>query len=120
MKGQISFSAIGNELIHELRDRLNNSEDITDVRNNFSYTVISLLSQAFENIEIDADDVNFTPEKENRYSISDRLMNIKEFKEIWQHSDLSNVINKFADSSYHRYLHTNKHQEKTNKKIRNP
>lgn len=120
MKEQVSYSAIGNELIHELRDRLNNAENISDIRNSFSYTVIGLLSQAFQDMDVDADDVSFHPDKEQHFQISDRVMKDKNFNEKWQHSDLPNVIQKFADSTYHKYIHTCKHPEKTNKKIRKP
>lgn len=120
MKGQVSYSALGNKLIHELRDKLNNTENIADIRHVFSYTVIKLLNKAFEenDIVIDAEDVRFKPNNNTHYHISKRLMNINSFQETWQNSDLKNVINKYANSAYKRYLHTNKHLEKTNKKIR--
>ena len=121
MKDQISYSTLENELIHELRDKLSHSENIVDISHTFSYTVIHLLTQVFEDqdLSIDADDVKFQPDKNGHYSISDRLKNTNEFKEIWVNSDLPNVINKFAEAAHHKYIHISKHLEKTNSKIRN-
>ena len=121
MKDQISYSTLGNELIHELRDKLSHSENSVDISHTFSYTVIQFLTQAFkdQNLSIDADDVKFKPDKNGHYTISDRLKNTKAFKEKWGNSDLPNVISKFAEATHHRYVHVTKHPEKTNKKIRN-
>jgi len=121
MGNQISFSTLGNECIHKFRDKINSAENIVDLKNHFAYTVIDFLNQIFEKskLDIDADDIKFNPDVTDLYIISDRLSNDVEFKKIWSISDLKNVIYKFADSANHRYIHINKHKEKTNKKIRN-
>ncbi|MDP8200731.1 MAG: hypothetical protein P9M11_01160 [Candidatus Tenebribacter burtonii] len=121
MENQISFSTLGNECVHKFRDKINNAENIVDLRNQFTFTVIDFLNQIFENspLDIDADDIKFNPDIEDLYILSNRLTNDLEFKKIWDISDLKNVIRKFADSANNRYIHINKHNEKTNKKIRN-
>jgi len=121
MENQISFSTLGNECVHKFRDKINNAENIVDLRNHFAYTVIDFLNQIFEESQlyIDADDIKFNPENKDLYTLSERLINNIEFKKIWDISDLKNVIYKFADSANKRYIHINKHKEKTNKKIRN-
>ena len=121
MEKQISFSTLGNEYIHELRDKINNAENITDLKNHFAFTVIDFLNQIFEKsqLDIDADDIKFDPDVKDLYILSDRLSNDLEFKKIWDISDLKHVIHKFADSAKRRFIHINKHNEKTNKKIRN-
>ena len=122
MENQISFSTLGNECVHKFRDKINNAENIVDLRNHFAYTVIDFLNQIFEESQlyIDADDIKFNPENKDLYTLSERLINNIEFKKIWDISDLKNVIYKFADSANKRYIHINKHNEKTNKKIRQP
>ena len=122
MENQISFSTLGNECVHKFRDKINNAENIVDLRNHFAYTVIDFLNQIFEESQlyIDADDIKFNPENKYLYTLSERLTNNLEFKKIWDISDLKNVIYKFADSANKRYIHINKHNEKTNKKIRQP
>ena len=121
MENQISFSTLGNECVHKFRDKINNAENIVDLRNHFAYTVIDFLNQIFEEsqLDIDADDIKFNPENKDLYILSERLTKDVEFKKIWDISDLKSVIYKFANSANKRYIHINKHKEKTNKKIRN-
>ena len=121
MENQISFNTLGNECVHKFRKKINNAENIVDLRNHFAFTIINFLNQIFEEsqLNIDADDIKFNPEIRELYILSDRLTNNLEFKKIWDISDLKNVIHKFADSANKRYIHINKHNEKTNKKIRN-
>jgi hypothetical protein len=120
MKGQMSFTHIEKELLPEMRKKLNLAEDTVDVGNHFKYTIINLLQKVFENeqLELDADDVAFSPKAKNYFSVSPKLLNHQAFKQTWEQSDLPNVIKRFADTSYHRYVHLNKHLEKTNLKIR--
>jgi hypothetical protein len=122
MENQISFSTLGNEYVRMLRDKINNSENITDLKHHFAFTVIDFLNQIFEKslLDIDADDIKFDPNIEDLYILSERLKNDLEFKKIWDISDLKHVIYKFAESANGRYIHINKHNEKTNKKIRKP
>ncbi len=121
MENQISFSTLGNECVHKFRDKINNAENIVDLKNHFAYTVIDFLNQIFEKsqLDIDADDIKFNPDVKDLYTLSERLINNIEFKKIWNISDLKSVIYKFAKSANKRYIHINKHNEKTNKKIRN-
>ena len=121
MEKHISFSTLGNEYVRMLRDKINNAENITDLKNHFAFTVIDFLNQIFEKskLDIDADDIIFNPDVEDLYVLSDKLINDLEFNKIWGISDLKHVIYKFADSANHRFIHINKHNEKTNKKIRN-
>jgi hypothetical protein len=121
MARQISFASIGNEFLHKMRDQISNSEDKIDLGNSFSYVVSGFLSKVFEEQEIIIEDnsVLFDPEAEDYYSINSELLDQGNFAEMWYNSDLPNVIKKFADSTYHRYIHLNKHKEKTDRKIRN-
>ena len=120
MGNQISFSTLGNECVHKFRDKINNAENIVDLKNHYAFTVIDFLNQIFEKSQLDIDDydIKFNPDVEDLYILSDRLTKDIEFKKIWDISDLKNVIHKFAESANHRYIHINKHNEKTNKKIR--
>ncbi|MBN1327748.1 MAG: hypothetical protein JW996_07345 [Candidatus Cloacimonetes bacterium] len=121
MKSQISFSNLGNQFIHEMREGINNSEDKVDLENCFSMTVAKFLKRVFEDheIRINDDDIRFDPAADNYFSLHGELRDHDYFKEIWHSSDLPNVIKKFANSVYHRYLHLDRHPEKTQKKIRN-
>ncbi|MBN1949362.1 MAG: hypothetical protein JW784_06430 [Candidatus Cloacimonetes bacterium] len=121
MKGRISFSTIGNTYLHQMRDQINNAEDRADLGRSFSFTVTNFLKEVLSdhNLEIEDGDVIFDPEAKDFYSINEDLQNRPVFRELWQESDLASQLKKFAESTYHRYLHLGKHLEKTRLKIRN-
>ena len=116
-----SFAAVGNELLHQMRDRINNSEDRTDLETNFSFTMKKLFDSVLDGSQLIVNDdaITFQPEAKGYYQVNKDLMNIMEFKSLWNNSDISNVISKFALATYKRYKHLSKHPEKTNRKIRN-
>jgi hypothetical protein len=45
-------------------------------------------------------------------------MKVEEFADVWQHSDLRDIVRRFAEAIDKHCLYLQKHQEKTNKKIR--
>jgi hypothetical protein len=120
MKNQMSFSHIEKELLPEMRNKLNHAEDSIDVGNYFRFTINNLLLKVFENeaLELGTDDIAFNPEVENYYSVSPQLLDHPVFKRTWEQSDLSNVVQRFAETSYNRHIHLNKNLKKTNLKIR--
>ncbi|MCD4820226.1 MAG: hypothetical protein K8S23_16210 [Candidatus Cloacimonetes bacterium] len=121
MKGKISFSHIEKEYLHEMRNKINNSENKSDLKNHFSFTILNMLEEVFEEkeVELNGDDVLFDPKAEKYFILSSSLKDQVIFQETWKGSDLPNVIGRFAYSTYHRYLHLDKHLEKTERKIRN-
>ena len=107
--------------MHNFRIIINTSEDIEDVRNIFSYTIIELFEKVFQEKlgELYTEDVVFEPDKKPFFTFNEKISENREFKKIWNESDLPKVISNFADSAYRRYLHLQKHPEKTEMKIRN-
>ncbi len=120
MSKRISFSHLENRYIHEMRNKISNSEDRIDLENHFSYVLTGLLSSAFEEekISIKTDDVTFDSGAKNYYTLSSRLMDSPEFKEKWDNSDIPDIVRRFADSAYRRYVHLDKNPAKAEKKIR--
>lgn len=120
MSNQMSFSSLERKFLPKMRDGINHSEDKIDLTNHFAKTTKEFLGLVFEdNLKIKMDDVVFNPKQSNYYEVSIELQNSQIFNKIWNSSDLQHVIKRFADSTYHRYLHLDKHLEKTVKKIRN-
>jgi len=65
------------------------------------------------------DDITFTPGGKHHYRISDRLASKPDFRALWEGSDLSAIIERFARCVNHHYVHLAGHPEKTVLKIRN-
>lgn len=121
MTQQISFSRKEREFMHLLRDRISRSEDSVDLENMFSFTVCGFLSEILKNrkLKTSIEDVMLCADAGPHFRISNTLRNSKEFMHIWRNSDLPDILTKFADTAYHRYMHLAGHPEKTVKKIRN-
>jgi hypothetical protein len=123
MEGKVSFSVLEKEFMHVIRSGINNSEDKIDLENHFSNTMKTLLNRIFEHeripVEIDDNDVTFNPGARNYFTISGELLQLKDFKNLWEGTDLASVIGRFADLTHKKYLHLDKHREKTRFKIRN-
>lgn len=122
MKGTVSFAPLEKELMHEMRNTIKRVEDTRDLENRFSTIMKHLLEKACEMqqmpIDVDIDDVMFNPEAGNYYIISKKLKKMAGFSDLWDSSDLRNVIGRFADSAYREYRHLHRHQEKARFKIR--
>ncbi|OQY10143.1 MAG: hypothetical protein B6I28_01585 [Fusobacteriia bacterium 4572_132] len=119
MTSKSSFSTLENELLPELREKLNNSEGPIDVSNNFSYIVSTFLENVFYGkFNVKPEDILFTPKNEYPFSFSKNLAQEKEFQEALDNSDLMNIISRFSDKAYKRYIHLEKHLEKSKQKLR--
>ncbi len=117
---QYSYASLEKEFAHELRDKLNHSEDGGDVSNMFAHIITKMLNKIFgEKLSIKDPDIIFEPSGDVHFSFSRRLLDNNDFTECLENSDMGNIVSRFADSCYHRYLHLNKHLEKNKLKIRN-
>lgn len=118
MTKQTSFTKHERKLLPDFRKKINNSESTEDVKKFFSYTVISLFKDILpEEVDVEFDDIRLTPESNPPYKVSRRLLAIPAFSRIWQDSDLSNVLDRFAEAALNRYRRLEKHPEKTDSKI---
>lgn len=121
MHGTQSYCSLEHAMKHEMRRAINRSKDTVDLGNQFSYTVADFLRKAItdKNAMIRQNDVTFMTYPAPHFAVSSRLQEMPAFAELWNHSDLPGIVKRFAESAYHRYLHLERHPEKTNLKIRN-
>lgn len=116
---QYSYTSYENDFCHEFRERLGSAEDHSDVSNHFSHTVTKMLNTIFgDKLVVKDPDVIFEPKNISHFSFSRRLLDNAVFNNALENSDIGNIINRFAESAHHRFLHLAKHSEKTNSKIR--
>lgn len=120
MKKQMSFSNLERKYAHELRNKINHSENVSDLRRLFQHTVSNFLLEVFEeeDFTIREEDIQFDPEHKKYYSISDELQQKPAFKKIWDNSDLPDLLHRFSKAINNHYVALNKHNERTEKKIR--
>lgn len=70
------------------------------------------------NLEIATDAIQYDHQKKDKYLIKDELRKHEEFSQVWDHSDLPDIVRRFAETVDKHFLYLSKHTEKTNKKIR--
>lgn len=119
MATQISYSKFANNVMHQYRHQMSGAESSTDVVKFFDYAVRELCHQIFDgDVSFRQQDFQFTQEGESLYQVHRRLLNTEMFREVWDNSDLPRIIDKFAQTANNRFIHLEKHREKTNLKIR--
>ena len=119
MKKKLSFTRYEREILPNFRQKISKAESTEDVKKFFVYTVKELFKNVFEGqMEFYYEEFELTPDSEAHYRLSKRLLSSKNFTSVWNHSDLSRVVNRLAESSLRRYTHLEKHPEKTDSKIR--
>ncbi|HQG43017.1 MAG TPA: hypothetical protein PLE64_09940 [Spirochaetota bacterium] len=116
MSIQISFSKLEKEFMPQFRERITTSEDIVDVQKIFSYTIKEMLQKAFEKegITINEENIALTSSAPY-YTIT---INNHSINELWNTSDLKDILQRFAEVAHKRYIHLQKHLAKTKMKIR--
>ncbi|MFP4159512.1 MAG: hypothetical protein ACLFQ9_07885 [Desulfobacterales bacterium] len=118
MSKQTSFTKHERKVLPEFRKKINNSESTEDVKKFFSYTAASLFKEILpEDVTVEFDDVRLAPDDDPPFELSDRIMAVHEFSSAWENSDLSNVLDRFAEAALNRYRRLEKNPEKTDSKI---
>ena len=115
----VNFESVEKKYMSMLRKRITSSESKTDLAKNFSCTVSSFLNNVLDDEPaVYENDIIFKPDSGKKYMLSTKLKKSEHFLNTWNNSNLPHFMSKAADSAYHRYLHLDKHTEKTEKKIR--
>lgn len=119
MAPQISFTKYENEVLPDFRKKINLAESTEDVINSFVQTITELCNAIFkEKIDFDYEDITLILDREPHYRINQRFFGSNEFAAIWNDSDLSRVIGRFAKTAMNRYKRLEKYSEKTDIKMR--
>lgn len=119
MTRQQSFTKIENELLPKFRKMTNEAESTEDVKKFFAYTMQELLGQVFSGqLELQFGDVELTPEGEPPYRLGEMVRSLEDFTQVWDNSDLSHIVSRFAELAMNRYRHLDKNPKKTEAKIR--
>jgi hypothetical protein len=119
MAYRISFTKHENNIVGTFRNDLNRAESSEDVKKFFDYSMRELFDRVFDgSIKAKPEDCSFSQENDNLYVLSQRLLSSELFNEVWESSDLSRIVKRFASAANNRYIRLEKHQEKTDSKIR--
>ena len=85
----------------------------------FRHCLRDLFEQASAGRVSPADeDIDLLTEGEETFRIGDRVRSAPGFAEIWEASDLPQIVTRFAEAARNRFRHLAKNPEKTEAKIR--
>jgi len=119
MSKQMSFSKIENTILHDFRNKVNHAESTEDLKKFFTYSAQELFNNIFlGKMTFDFDDVSLQPDTEPHYHLNERLLASNEFKQVWDKSDLPQVIGRLANTAAKHYIRLEKNPGKTEAKIR--
>jgi hypothetical protein len=119
MVRQVSFTKHENKALPNFRQMISKAESTEDVKKFFVYTAKKLFESIFEGkIDFEYEDFALTQNRAPYYRLSERVISLESFRFVWNDSDLSRVLCRFAESAMRRCRHLEKHPEKTDAKIR--
>jgi len=114
-----SFSKVENELLPKFRKMTNEAESTEDVKKFFVYSMQELFAQAFAGqLNLRFEDIALSPDGEQPFVIDEQVRTRKDFIAMWQASDLSQIVTRFAELAVGHYKHLDKNPRKTEAKIR--
>ncbi len=119
MVKQLSYTKFENEILPELRQKLNKAESTEDVKKFFFQTIRNLFERILEEKSvIRFEDITLLPEKKPYYEFSEPFSSSEKFQDVWKDSDFFNVMDRLATSAVKRYKHLERNPQKTDLKIR--
>lgn len=101
MKKKFSFTRYEREILPNFRQKISKAESTEDVKKFFVYTVKELFKNVFEGqMEFVYEEFELTPDSKPHYRLSERLLSSKDFKPVWNHSDLPRVVKLWQNQAY--------------------
>lgn len=120
MTRQISFTKYEKKVFPSFRQKISKAESIEDVKKIYDQAAVSLLADVFAGqIDIESEDMILAPETDRSFRVSGRLKSSEVFNEVWEKSDLPQMISRLSDTAINRLRHLEKNLKKTEAKIRN-
>jgi len=118
MTRQASFSKIRNEMMHEFREKMHQSESTEDVKKFYAETMQSIFNKLLGRDQpVRFEDVSLSPSSSDGYVIDETLRERSLFQSAWGESDLPKIVSDFTKMALNRYAHLQKNHEKTRSKI---
>lgn len=119
MTRQQSFTRIENELLLRFRKQLNEAESRGEMQRFFWHSIRDQFAQAAgDRVSAADENIDLLPEGKETLRLSDRVRFTLGFAEVWEVSDLPQIVGRFAAAARNRFWHLAKNLEKTEAKIR--
>lgn len=119
MSKRMSYSKVEKAILHDFRNKINHAESTEDIKKFFVYIILRLFEEVFDGkITCEFEDISLRPTSEPAYQLHERLVSSGNFKDVWDNSDLPQVVGRFATVASHHHTRLKKNPGKTELKIR--
>ena len=119
MSQMMSLTKYEHQVLPKLRDQLNQSESVEDVKKFFVSIVQEFIALATDGkVSADYDDITLLTDESPFYSLATPVTESVEIKAL-ENSDLNAILQRLAEQAAHRHIHLMKNNSKTNLKIKN-
>ena len=113
-----SFTKVERELRGEYRTKINIAESTEDVKKFFGQTVMKLFSMVFEDkVPVTYEDISLDSGQCENFRIREGLSRHETFREVWDGSDLPDIVRRLAEQACKRVKHLEKNPDKTEAKM---
>ncbi|WP_027184308.1 hypothetical protein [Desulfovibrio inopinatus] len=117
MSKRLSFTKYESPVASQFRRMMTEAESTEDVKKFFGQIMDDLLDNVFQEAGRGRYEIIAFAEDKPFYEVSDALKAKPEFTEIWETSDLPDIVGRLAEKARNQYMHRQKNPEKTEAKI---
>ena len=119
MTQMMSLTKYEHQVLPKLRQQLNISESVEDVKKFFIGAVQEFLRSATNNdVEAEFDEIELCPDQHPAFALASELEENATMQEL-KASDMYAILGRLAEQAANRYTHLSKNTVKTNLKIKN-
>ncbi len=119
MGKSLSFSGLEKQFLHEFRNRVILSQDPNELENLFHHMVDKIVNSAsLAHMNINVKDFIIDPQHQDGYRMAEPLLAREEFRQIYENSDLRQIIGRFAQPICKRSIHLKRNPKRSDTKIR--
>ncbi len=117
MSKRLSFTKYETPIASQFRRMMTEAESTEDVKKFFAQIMGDLLDNVFQEIGRGRDDIIIFSEEDPYYEVAETLRGKPEFTELWETSDLGDIVARFAEKANNQYVRQRKNLDKTEAKM---
>ena len=113
-----SYTKIERDLRGEYRTKINIAESTEDVKKFFGQTALKLFDKVFEGkVPVGYEDITLDRDRCENFHVRESLAKNEAFREVWDNSDLPDIVRRLAEQACKRVKHLEKNPDKTEAKM---
>ncbi|MFP4476720.1 MAG: hypothetical protein ACLFOY_14275 [Desulfatibacillaceae bacterium] len=120
MTAKRSFTKHEKDLLREYRQKMSAAESTEDVKKFYLRTILELFERVFgDQVNLEYEDLRWDETRDAALEFRADVEDNPRFREVWDNSDLPDIVKRFAETAKNRYIHLSKHPDRTEAKMFN-